>query len=210
MPNPATIGSGLDYATANLWWATEASIDYGVPIRGLCAPGENVGTGFNPSGTTPNGAILGTNAIEFDGSNDSQLAIINRVSVSAVITLQDLRIITNNQFVDPFVTNAASNGSVFQRLIIEDETGSNTDVVRTAGNTPDSILRNSIIMSGQKGIDFGFNFQLPTQNITQFGASGNGYEGLGNNGNHSNIFAFNNGGNDYASMNNHYIQRLRR
>lgn len=202
MPNPSKVGTGLDYSTLNLWWATEASIDYGagVKIQAQCAGGETVQTNFAPTGSSVNGAIIYTDGVNYDGTNESALSIIDRVNIQAVIDIRDMMILSTNQFAPPLAVNSLSNGSKFERLRIKIEAWNGVDCVTTSGSSPDSSMINSVVSGGVNVFDFGFQTQLPLNQVIAFGADQDGFEGSGNVNPLESTFAFNNGANDYVNV----------
>lgn len=202
MPNPSDVGLGWagsqDYDSYNLWWATEASIDYGVRIQGRGRG--DCGTNWTPTGTSVNGAEIFTEGTQYDGTNQTALASIDRLNLQAPIDIRDMMIMSTNQFVAPMIVNSASDGSTLERLRIMITTWSGVDAISTAGSSPNSILRFSVVSGGVNVFDFGFNQQLPCTNVIAFGADGDGFEGSGNVNPTINCFAFNNGANDYVNV----------
>lgn len=202
MPNPATIGVGKDYPTVPLWYATESSVDYGVPIEGQCTPGEIVGTLFTLTGNSVNGAKLYTVGVAYGGTpaTRNQLAIIRRMSLAADIDLRDLRFTSDNAFTSSLTLNAGSEGGTYERLSVDHPNANGVDGVTVNTTVVGSVLRFSDVKGGINGIDYGFDRKLAVNNLTVFNAVGDGLEGAGNNGSVTDILAFNNGANDFVNL----------
>lgn len=202
MPRLSKVGSGWggseDYATLALWWSAEAGVDYGAPIEAMCLGTASVNTTL--SGSSVNGAIIYTDSVEYDGSNEIDLAIIDRLTLQAPVTLRDMLITSTNQFVAAFMVDDLSDGSVLERLRVASVLWNGVDAISTTGSSPNSIMRNSVVSGGVNCFDFGFNQQLPCENVVAFGADGDGFEGSGNVNPVINCFAFSNGANDYVNV----------
>lgn len=205
MPRVSLVGNhggAEDYATIVLWWAAESGIDYGgLPIEAACLGA--CGSGYTLSGSSVNGAKVYTSGVVYDGTNDSSLATTDRLSLSANIDFDSIKIQSNNAFVAALNIASAANGCQLTKLVVEHSAvaPSGVDAIVVNSTVPLSLLTNSIIIGGVNGIDYGFDAVLNVSNVIQFGAvSGDGFEGIGTNGTITNTFSFNNSVNDYINV----------
>ena len=194
-----TVGLGYgtpDHETAQIAWNTLSGSDQGDDVVMLCKG--NCGTSFTPTGVAANNWSMRTDGVDYDGTNDTDLAYINRVSLQAKLDMRHFRVYSSSAFVSAVNINGTSDGSIYEDVFWEhNNSPSGVDVVQMSGTAPTSILRRAILSGGVNGIDYGYNYVLSTENITQFGATGDGFEGSGSNGTGTDNFAFNNGANDY-------------
>jgi len=190
-----------DYDTLALWWAAESGVDYGSEIEASCLGA--CGSGYTLSGSSVNGAKVYTSGVTYDGTNDSSLATTDRISLSADIDFDSIKIQSNNAFVAALNIASAANGCQLTKLVVEHSAvaPSGVDAIAVNSTVPLSLLTNSIIIGGVNGIDYGFDAVLNVSNVIQFGAvSGDGFEGIGTNGTITDTFSFNNSANDYINV----------
>ncbi len=203
MPQISKVGDGWlgleDYATLGAWWATESVVDYGVPIEAACKG--NFGAGETISGTSVNGAIAYTDSVIFEGTNESQLAICDRLSVSVTnsLTLNDLIIRTTNQYVSAF--SLSSDTVTSNRCVFDNQTtGSNAILIN--GYYPNTNINNFVARGGLDTLNAGYLRGTNFNKGLVYGASGFGVNGSAGAGNFvlTDVFAFGNG-TDYDTAN---------
>lgn len=200
LPHQKRVGAGLDYETIPLWFATESTIDYGTEIEALCTG--NVGANVTLSGATVNGLIpkITTLDVEYNGKNESALAVIDRLNLQTVVNMTDMKIISTNRFVAPFTKGAGSNGSILDRIRVRTDDWSGVDAISMNEHASASNVKRIVASGGVNVIDFGYQRILNTGNMTVFGADGDGFEGSGNVSTTTNSFSLSNGANDYVNI----------
>ena len=175
MPQISLVGDhgGLeDYLTLTLWWATESSIDYGVAIEAQCLG--NMGN-TTVSGSTPNGALIHTKDIEYNGANENDLSVVSLFVVSAQNTsVTDMFITGNSAFAKPL--DIGGDNISFDRVRIKNSYSS-VECIRIATNQPNTYIRNFVASGGTNVINPGFTDGCNITNGVVFGGSDVGYDG---------------------------------
>ena len=201
MPRVSLVGDGHggseDYSTLSLWAAAEFGVDYGSQIEASCLG--DCGTGATLSGTTVNGALIYTQGIQGDGTNSALLAEIARLTLSntSPITINDMSITTNNQFVSALTLQ--SNFVTSNRCVISNTSGAG-NTFNISGLFPNSNFNNFIVIGGLNAVRTGFNQGTNLTKGVVFGAANDGVEGSTSLGLVvTDVFSFNNVLEDYES-----------
>jgi len=189
-------GGSEDYATGELWWAAESSTDYGVgnPIEASCLG--NIGN-TTVSGVTPRGALMYTTGVEYDGTNESSLAVVTRLIINSENFICRHMLLTGvSQFSEPLAMNIDNTIVEFVRIINSFATEKCVDITT---NQPNSFLRFFVASGGTSVIDSGFEDGCNVSNGIAFGAAMLGYNASDSSGIQilTDNFAFNNTGDDY-------------
>ncbi len=195
MPQISKVGDGWagleDYATLGAWWATESAIDYGAPIEAACKG--NFGAGETISGTSVNGAIAYTDSVIFDGTNESLLAVCDRLTVSVTnpLTLNDLIIRTTNQYV--FAFSLSSDTVTSNRCVFDNQTAG-VGAISINGLYPNTNINNFVARGGLDTINAGYLRGTNFNKGLVYGATGFGVNGSAGAGNFvlTDVFAFSN------------------
>ena len=197
----STVGNGHsspDYATLALYNAGDGGLDPGVGFTSIAECSGYLGATANINGTFIRGATI-RGDIVFDGTNDSSLANTDRLTISSGsgINVEDLRIFTNNQFVSALNYNA--DFILMDRVVFDNETAG-VNAIDINGAFTNGHIRNFVARGGADAVMAGFNQGTNLTNGLVYGAVDKGVEGsssapmvL------TNIFAFNNGGQDIDS-----------
>lgn len=205
MPRVSLVGDGHggseDYATIALWWAAESGLDYGSQIEAQCLG--SCGDNYAITGASVNGAVAYTLGVTYLGepSVRATLATTTRIMLNGGLSLRDIHIAGSNSFAPALSIGAGWDSSTLDRVFLEHGSSpGNVDCVVTTGATPNSHIRNvEVDATGcVNAFDMGFNLALMLENITEFGATGDGLEGSGTGQVAIDSFCFNNGANDYA------------
>ena len=189
-----------DYVSAQLAWDTLSGTDQGSDVVMLGSG--DCGTAFNPTGTPVNNWSLRTEGIDYNGDPTvrAQLAYITRMVLNVNLDISHFRITSNNAFFSSWTMGAGSDGSTFTNLYCEHPNASGVDVISLTGSCPNTTFEMNELIGGMNGIDYGFNFVLNVNRVTQLSAINDGFEGSGNNGLITNTFALLNGVNDFISV----------
>lgn len=197
----STVGNGHtspDYATLALYNAGDGGLDPGVGFTAIAECSGYLGAAANINGTFIRGAII-RGDVAFDGTNDSLLSSAEQLTISAGsgINVEDLRIFTNNQYISALNYNA--DFIVIDRVVL-DNTTAGMNAIDINGDFTNGHIRNFVARGGADAVMAGFNQGTNLTNGLVYGAVDKGVEGsssapmvL------TNIFAFNNGGQDIDS-----------
>ena len=195
----STVGIGKDYATLTLWNAGDGGLDPGVGFTAIAECSGYLGAAANINGTFIRGATIRGDVV-FDGTNDSLLSNAERLTISSGsgINVEDLRIFTNNQFVSALNYNA--DFIVMDRVVI-DNTTTGVNALDINGTFINGHIRNFVARGGSDAVMAGYNQGANLTNGLIYGAADKGVEGGGSAPMVlTNIFAFNNGGQDVDSV----------
>ena len=197
----STVGDGYgtpDYATLALWNSGEGSVDPGVGFTSIAECSGYLGASANINGTFVRGAII-RGDVAFDGTNDSLLSSAEQLTISAGsgINVEDLRIFTNNQYISALNYNA--DFIVMDRVVFDNATVG-VNALDINGTFINGHIRNFVARGGSDAVMAGYNQGANLTNGLIYGAVDKGVEG----GSSApmvltNIFAFNNGGQDIDS-----------
>ncbi len=197
----STVGNGHsspDYATLALYNAGDGGLDPGAGFTSIAECSGYLGAAANINGAFVRGATIRGDVV-FDGTNDSSLANTERLIISAGsgITVEDLRIFTNNQFVSALNYNA--DFIVMDRVVL-DNTTTGVNALDINGTFINGHIRNFVARGGSDAVMAGFNQGANLTNGLIYGAADKGVEGGGSTPMLlTRIFAFNNGGQDIDS-----------
>lgn len=205
MPRVSLVGNGHggseDYATLDLWWAAESGVNYGSgsPIEAACLG--STGTTAAISGSSVNGALIYTSGVTYDGTNESSLAIVDRIQISAPnTTISDCYIESTS--IRWHSCRLGANNVIIERNRIVNTTSS-IEALVCLGSFPNSIARNNVISGGRDVCRVGSSNGYQSINNVIFGGSDKGFEG-GSSGSVgiqfiTNVFSFGNTGADIES-----------
>ncbi len=202
MPTTVTVGDGHgtpDYTTAQLAWDDLSGSDQGGAVTMQCLG--DCGVAFTPTGTPSNAWSMRTESIDYDGTNDSSLATLTRPTLSALIDVRHMHIDSNHAFIEALRLNSGWDEGVLEYCFLEHNNSPNgVDVITTGADLPNSVARFCVLDGGINGVDYGFAHELNCNNLTVFGAAGDGFEGNSTNGTLTDCFAFNNTNNDFINV----------
>ena len=187
-----------DYATLALYNAGDGGLDPGVGFTSIAECSGYLGAAANINGTFIRGAII-RGDVAFDGTNDSLLSSAERLTISSGsgINVEDLRIFTNNQYISALNYNA--DFIVMDRVVL-DNTTAGVNAIDINGTFTNGHIRNFVARGGADAVMAGFNQGTNLTNGLIYGAVDKGVEGGGSTPMVlTNIFAFNNGGQDIDS-----------
>lgn len=197
MPTSITVGNGHgapDYATAQLAWDALSGSDQGGTVTAECLG--DCGSTFTASGASSNPWVFQTQGVVYDGTNESSLAVMNRVSLQTAITVRNMMFKTGNAFVQSLIVNADNILAENFRLI---QQGANVAGLSVSTALTGTSVNNFVRSGGLDGIASGFNDGTSVSNYINFGAADKGFEAAGSVGVQilTDGFSFNNGGADY-------------
>lgn len=189
-----------EYLTAQLAWDALSGSDQGGDVVLQCLG--DCGTAFTPTGTPVNNWSMRTQGVDynFTTATRSQLAILYRPKLAAVIDIRHMLISSNNAFENSITLNAGSEGSIYEYLSINHPNPVGVDCITVNPTVAGSILRYSDLNGGVNGIDYSFNRKLEVYNLIVFNATDDGLESSGSNSPVTDVFAFNNGVNDFSAL----------
>jgi hypothetical protein len=193
-----TVGTGKDYATANLYNAGEGGVDPGAGFTAFAECSGYLGSGANINGTFIRGVTF-RGDVAWDGTNDSSLSNIEQLTISTGtgVNVQDLRIFTNNQFVSALNYNA---DFILMNRVVLDNTTAGINAIDINGAFTNGHIRNFVARGGLDTVMAGFNQGTNLTNGLVYGATDKGVEGSSSASMIiTDVFAFNNGGQDIDS-----------
>ena len=193
-----TVGTGKDYATANLYNAGEGGADPGAGFTAIAECSGYLGSGANINGTFIRGVTF-RGDVTWDGTNDSSLSNIEQLTISTGtgVNVEDLRIFTNNQFVSALNYNA---DFILMDRVVLDNTTTGINAIDINGAFTNGHIRNFVARGGLDTVMAGFNQGTNLTNGLVYGATDKGVEGSSSASMIiTDVFAFNNGGQDIDS-----------
>ena len=198
----STVGNGHaspDYATLALYNAGDGGLDPGVGFTSIAECSGYLGAAANINGTFIRGAII-RGDVAFDGTNDSLLSSAEQLTISSGsgINVEDLLIFTNNQYISALNYNA---DFIVMNRVVFDNTTVGVNALDINGTFINGHIRNFVARGGSDAVMAGYNQGANLTNGLIYGAVDKGVEG----GSSApmvltNIFAFNNGGQDIDSV----------
>ena len=193
------LGHGApDYTTLTLWNAGEGAVDPGVGFTSIANCSGYCGGGANINGAFIRGALI-RGDVTWDGANDSLLANTDRliISTGSGISVEDLRIFTNNQFVSALNYNA---DFILMDRVVLDNTTAGLNAIDINGGFANGHIRNFAARGGADAVMAGFNQGTNITNGLVYGAVDKGIEGSTSTPMViTDVFSFNNGGQDIDS-----------
>tara|TARA_R110000824_G_scaffold72157_8_gene184314 strand:- start:1833 stop:2669 length:837 start_codon:yes stop_codon:yes gene_type:complete len=193
-----TVGTGKDYATANLYNAGEGGADPGAGFTAIAECSGYLGSGANINGTFIRGVTFRGDVI-WDGTNDSSLSNIEQliISTGTGVNVEDLRIFTNNQFVSALNYNA---DFILMDRVVFDNTTTGINAIDINGAFTNGHIRNFVARGGLDTVMAGFNQGTNLTKGLVNGATDKGIEGSSSTPMViTDVFAFNNAGEDVDS-----------
>ena len=193
-----TVGTGKDYATANLYNAGEGGADPGAGFTAIAECSGYLGSGANINGTFIRGVTF-RGDVTWDGTNDSSLSNIEQLTISTGtgVNVEDLRIFTNNQFVSALNYNA---DFILMDRVVLDNTTVGINAIDINGGFTNGHIRNFVARGGADAVMAGFNQGTNLTNGLVYGATDKGIEGSSSTPMViTDVFAFNNAGEDVDS-----------
>ena len=193
-----TVGTGKDYATANLYNAGEGGADPGAGFTAIAECSGYLGSGANINGAFIRGVTF-RGDVTWDGTNDSSLSSIEQLTISTGtgVNVEDLRIFTNNQFVSALNYNA---DFILMDRVVFDNTTTGINAIDINGAFTNGHVRNFVARGGADAVMAGFNQGTNLTNGLVYGATDKGVEGSSSTPMVlTNVLLFNNGGQDIDS-----------
>ena len=173
MPQISKVGDGWitpDYVDLATWQAAEAGVEYGIgtpaeaACKGFCGEG-------NLNGTFPNGALVYTDNAIYDGTNDTQLATVNRLKLNnAGIIAKHIKCL--NTFTWDYALTSNGVGSYAQYCFVEDTSGGTYGAVDVYGTGDGKVINCVIKTNSAQAFRVGYNRPYQIENNIVFGATG--------------------------------------
>jgi len=172
--NVGSTAPSQDYATLDLWNAGEGGVDPGEGFKSIATCYGDCGTTTAINGAFIRGAII-QGSIEYDGSNESALPIVDRLSISTSgIVIRDCYIKTNSGSFNA-ISLSADNVEIYRNRI--ENTTTSLQAILTNGNYPNSKIHHNVISGGSDVNRVGSGNGCVTYSNIVFGGNDKGYEG---------------------------------
>jgi len=176
--NVGSTAPAQDYATITLWNAGEGAADPGVGFKSIANCYGDCGSTATINGAFIRGAIVQGDVL-YDGSNQSALATVGRVNMTAAdVIIKHMKLTNNNSF-DNAVDIAAANCYVEDSHVEDSSTSSlSYGAIQIRGAAVNKgLLRVTIDATCAQLIRTGSGDPVTLTNVTGWGATGRGVLG---------------------------------
>ena len=174
-----TVGDGHgapDYADIALWNTGEGGVDPGVGFTSIADCSGNIGVS-----DTINGAFIRSYSVEgnttYDGTNESSLAMVDRLTVSTTGNISDIKITSTNAFLTAF-SISADNCNI-NRCRISHPTASGVPTVNITAAIAATTFSQCVITGGNDTIRAGFAQGAAFNKCVVLDSTDKGFEGSG-------------------------------